>query len=165
MTERFAEEAPVTMLRVYLDVARSVRDDEFPVRRGKVSVSDVNGDALLAFGAKTVGKIRQVDLAASRNIRRALERLELIFHQRFGIIEQPADERGFSVIDGPAGVEAEKVDMMMERDGHARFALKVAGLLAVFHGGFGRLVVGAGASLGYPGDRNFRDDVVNIISR
>ena len=103
-----------------LNVAGRVGDDEFATRRGEVAVGDVDGDALLALGAKAIGKICEIDLAAAGDVGGALERLELILHQRFGVVEQPANERGFSVIDGAAGVEAEKIDRMMKRNGHAR---------------------------------------------
>ena len=66
-----------------LDVARSVRDDELPARRRKVAVGDVDRDALLALGAKTVGEVGEIDLPAAGDVGRAFERLDLIFHQRF----------------------------------------------------------------------------------
>ncbi len=44
-----------------LDVAGGVGNDEPPARRGEVAVGDVNGDALLAFGAEAVGEGGEVD--------------------------------------------------------------------------------------------------------
>jgi hypothetical protein len=64
-----------------LNMPGCVRDDEFATRRGKVPVGDVDGDALFALRAKTIGKICEIDLAAARNVRGALERFELILHQ------------------------------------------------------------------------------------
>ena len=144
-----------------LHVAGRVGDDEFAARRGEVAVGDVDGDALLALGAKTVGEIGEIDLAAAGDVGGALERLELVFHQRLRIVEQPADERGLAVIHRAAGVEAEKIDGMMQRDGHA--ISKVADLLAVFHGGFGGFVVGAGAAFGDARGGDFGDDVVDVV--
>ena len=43
-------------------VARRVGDDEFAFRRGEISIRDVDGDALLAFGAQAVGQQRQIDM-------------------------------------------------------------------------------------------------------
>ena len=98
-----------------LHVAGRVGDDELAARRGEVAIGDVDRDALLAFGAQAVGEIGQIDLAAAGDVGGAFERLELILHQRFGIVEQPADERGLAVVHGAAGVEAEDVDGVMKR--------------------------------------------------
>ena len=48
-----------------LDVARGVGDDEFPLGRGEVAVGDVDGDALLAFGAQPVGDQREVGVVVA----------------------------------------------------------------------------------------------------
>ena len=42
-------------------VARSVGDDELATLGGEVAVGDVDGDALLALGAKAVGELSEVD--------------------------------------------------------------------------------------------------------
>jgi hypothetical protein len=47
---------------------------------------------------------------AAGDVGGALERLDLILHQRFRIVEQAADEGGFAVVDTAAGVEAQDVD-------------------------------------------------------
>ena len=91
-------------------MARSVRDDELAPRRGEVAIRDVDGDALLAFGAQAVGEVGEIDLAAAGDVGGTFERFDLVLHQRLRIVEQPADERGLAVIDGAAGVEAEDVD-------------------------------------------------------
>jgi len=41
--------------------AGGVRDDEFPARGGEIAVGHIDGDALLALCAKTVGEQREVD--------------------------------------------------------------------------------------------------------
>ena len=94
-------------------MAGRVGDDEFAARRGEIAVGDVDGDALLAFGAQAVGEIGEVDLAAAGDVRATLQRLKLVFHQRLGIVEEPADERGLAVVNAAAGVEAENIDGMM----------------------------------------------------
>ena len=65
-----------------LHVAGRVGDDELAPRRGEVAVGDVDGDALLALGAEAVGEVGQVDLAAAGDVGGALQRLDLVFHQR-----------------------------------------------------------------------------------
>ena len=96
-----------------LHVAGGVGDDEPPARRGEVAIGDVNGDALLALGAEAVGEGGEVDLAAAGEVGGALQRFDLVFHQRPRVVEQPANERGLAVIDRAAGVEAEDIDGMM----------------------------------------------------
>jgi hypothetical protein len=65
-----------------LDVPRGVGHDEAAAGRGEVAVGDVDGDALLAFGAQPVGEVGEVDLAAAGDGGGAFERLELVLHDR-----------------------------------------------------------------------------------
>ncbi len=65
----------------------------------------------------------------------------------------------------PQVLKAEKVDGVMKGEGHVVRDLKISGFLAVFHGGFGGLVVGAGAALGHAGGGDLRDDVVHGVGR
>ena len=65
MMARSAVDAPVAILRVILlFMARRIGNDEFAFRRRKIAVSNVDGNALLAFGAKSVGQQRQIDVPA-----------------------------------------------------------------------------------------------------
>jgi hypothetical protein len=64
-----------------LDVAGCIGHDELAARRGKVTVRHVNRNALFTFGAQTVGKIGQIDLAATGDVGAAFQRLELVLHQ------------------------------------------------------------------------------------
>ena len=93
-----------------LHVPRRVRDDELAAWRGEVAVGHVNRDALLALGAEAVGEIGEIHLPAAGDVRAAFERLHLVLHDRFGIVQEPADERGLAVVHGAAGVEAEDFD-------------------------------------------------------
>src|SRR5205823_11125843 len=77
-----------------LHVTGRVGDDELAARRGEVAIGDVDGDALLTLGAQAVGEVGQVDGAAAGDVGGAFERLELIFHQVFRVVKEPADERG-----------------------------------------------------------------------
>jgi len=65
-----------------LHVAGRIGDDEAAARRGKIPVGDVDGDALLALGAQAIGEVGEVDLAGAGDIGGALQRLDLILHER-----------------------------------------------------------------------------------
>ena len=93
-----------------LDVPGGVGDDEFAARCGEVAVGDVDGDALLALGAQAIGEVGEIDLPAAGDVGGALERLELVLHQRLGVVEQAPDEGGLAVVHTAAGVKAEDVD-------------------------------------------------------
>ena len=49
------------------------------------------------------------------DVRGALERLQLIFHDALRIVEQPADERGLAVVDRAAGQEAQQALVAVAR--------------------------------------------------
>ena len=110
-----------------LDVAGGVGDDELASRRGEVAVGHVDGDALFAFGAQAVGEIGEVDLAVARDVGGTLEGFELVFHQRLGVVEQAADERGFAVVHAATGVEAQEIDGRRMGRGHLEIKSLVMG--------------------------------------
>lgn len=93
-------------------MAGGIGDDELTTRGGEVAVGDIDGDALFAFGAQAVGEVGQVDLAATGDVGGTFERLQLIFQDRLGIIEQAADEGGLPIVHRAAGVEAQQFDRM-----------------------------------------------------
>ena len=82
-----------------------VGDDEFAFRGGEVAVGDVDGDALFAFGCQAVGQAGEVGRLAV--LRRLVEFGELVGQQGFAVVEQAADEGGFSVVDAAGGDEAQ----------------------------------------------------------
>ncbi len=91
-----------------LQMARRVGDDERPPRRREIAVRDVDRDALLTLGAQAVDEQRQVDDArAATPSRRLLDVLELVFHNRLGVEQQPPDQRRLAVVDGAGGGEAQ----------------------------------------------------------
>ena len=47
-------------------MAGRVRDDEFAFWRGKVTVGNVNGDALFALGPQSICNSRKVDCSLAR---------------------------------------------------------------------------------------------------
>ena len=63
-----------------LHMTRSISHDKFPLRRGHITIGDINGDALLALGAQTVSEVCKIHLPATGDIRRPLQRLHLVFH-------------------------------------------------------------------------------------
>src|SRR5258706_4315751 len=85
-------------------MARGIGQDELALRGGEVAVRDVNGNALLAFGAQTIGQQREIDFAAV-----APDRIQLIFIGAARVVQQSADERGFAVVDAPCGREPQQI--------------------------------------------------------
>jgi hypothetical protein len=150
-----------------LHVPGGVGDDELAARRREVAIGDVDGDALLALGAQAVGEVGEIDLAAAGDVGGALEGLELVLHERFGVVEEAADEGGLAVVDAAAGVEAENVHGGGHGNGFDHggrvHGSEVAGFLAVFHRGLGGLVVGAGAAFGDARGGDLGDDVVHVV--
>lgn len=86
-------------------VAGAVRQDEFALVSGEIAVCDVDGDALLALGAKAVDQERQVRLRQAPGFRRTLNRFVLVTEDRFRVVKQAADERGLAIVDGTCGAE------------------------------------------------------------
>jgi len=92
-------------------VAGRVRDDEFPVRGAEVTVSDVNGDALLALGAQAVRQQGKINGSARAVDAAFLHGVELVFIDRFAVVQQPADQSRFTVIHAARGGEAKELLM------------------------------------------------------
>jgi hypothetical protein len=59
--------------------------------------------------AQPVGEPGQVHLGVG----------DLVGHQRLGVVEEPADERGLAVVDGPGGGEAQELGLGPRRRGGA----------------------------------------------
>ena len=70
-----------------LRVPRRVGDDELALRRGEVAVGHIDGDALLALGAQTVGDEGEVDAVVAAASRRDGSGFELIVEQRLGVVQ------------------------------------------------------------------------------
>ena len=86
------------------DVPGGVGDDERPPRGGEEAVGDVDRDALLALGAQPVGQPREVHLRV----------LELVGHQRLGVVEQAADQRRLAVVHRSGGRQTHEVGHQWE---------------------------------------------------
>ncbi len=87
---------------------RRVRNDKLAPRRGEVTVSHIDRDALFALRAQPVGKQRKIDLAR-RCGSLPFDRAHLVFVDRLRVIEQPADERGFSVVHAAGRRKSQQV--------------------------------------------------------
>ena len=70
--------------------------------------STLIGRLLFDSRAILADQLDTLNQRAAGDVGRALQRLDLILHQRLRVIEQPADERGLAVVHGAAGVEAEE---------------------------------------------------------
>ena len=104
-----------------LDVAGRVGNNELAAGRRKIPVGNIDRNPLLSLSAKPVGEVRKVDLPATSEVGRALKGLDLVVHQRFGIVEKAADQRGLAVVHRPAGIESEEIDRMMNRYRHENY--------------------------------------------
>src|SRR5699024_4116447 len=67
-------------------------------------------DALFAFGPQTIGEQGEVELPAEESAFGAGggHGCQLVGQDRLRIMEQPAHQGGFAVIDGPGGGEAQQ---------------------------------------------------------
>ena len=94
-----------------LFVAGRVGDDEHPLVGGKIAIGHIDGDALLALGFQSVGQQRRIKVRASGAVgqRVLADRGQLILVDRFGVMQEPADEGGFTIIDASAGEKPQKI--------------------------------------------------------
>jgi hypothetical protein len=92
-------------------VAGGVGDDEGALGGREEAISDVDGDALLALGFKSVDQKREVEIFAGRAVARGIlrQRRELILEDQLGVVQKPPDQGRLTVIDRAAGNEAEQV--------------------------------------------------------
>src|SRR5690349_8811892 len=86
-----------------LDVTRRIGNYKLPLRSGEIPVSHIDGDALLALRLQSVCQQRKVDIVKALFGARLLHSLQLIFEDRFTVIQQPPDERALPVIHTPRG--------------------------------------------------------------
>ena len=94
-----------------LHVARRVGNDEAALARRKIAIGDVDGDALLAFGAKAIRDERQVEHLVLARL--CPQRVELVVVDRAGVVQQAADQRRLAVVDAACGGEAEEIGLAL----------------------------------------------------
>ena len=158
------------MLRVYCSWPGVSAMMNFLLRGGEIAVGNVDGDALLAFGAEAIGEQREIDLAGRRGSL-ALDGANLVVVDRLRIVEEAADERGFAVVHAAGGGEAQQVLVVRflaqkivdgewrETGGRVDMIIEVALPLLDFHGAVLVVVDDAvGALRGAEGDE-LGDDV------
>jgi hypothetical protein len=78
-------------------VARSIRDDELAVCGREVAIGNIDGDALLAFGAQAISQQRKVQ-HAGRGRAFAFDSAYLVVVDTLRIVEQAADQGRFAIV-------------------------------------------------------------------
>ena len=88
---------------------RSVGDDEFSPGRREIAIGHVDGDALFAFRTEAVRQQGKVDRPRGSVDTALFHRGQLVFVDGFRVMEQPADECRFAVIDASSRGESKKL--------------------------------------------------------
>ncbi len=103
-------------------VSGRIGDDEGALFGVEIAIGDIDGDALFALGGKTVHQKREIERAVLRAefFRVAVERGELILGDGLRVIEHPADQSRFAVVDRAAGDEAQQGFFAPARRGERR---------------------------------------------
>ena len=68
-----------------------------------------DAESLLPLGAEPVSEVGEVDLPAARDVGGAFQRVKLVLHERLRVVQEPADEGRFSIVDAAAGHEAQQL--------------------------------------------------------
>ena len=89
-------------------VAGRVDDDVLALLRAEPDLARVDGDVLVALGLQRVHQVGELERHAAA-LRNRDELFVLAVGQRAGVVEEPADERGFAVVDVPHDDEPELV--------------------------------------------------------
>ena len=96
---RSAVEAPVAMLLVYCTCPGQSAMMNLRVGRRRVAIGHVDGDALFAFGAQSVGDEAEVEVADAALLRRGGDGVELVVEELARVDEQSTDQRRLAVVD------------------------------------------------------------------
>ena len=98
-------------------VPRRVGDDEAAPRGGEEEMRDVDRDALFALGGEAIGEQGEIELVALRAVLAGGcgEIARLILEHRAGIVQQPADQGRFAVVDAAAHDQAEQAVGLLAR--------------------------------------------------
>jgi hypothetical protein len=92
-------------------MARGIGNDELAALSGEIAISDVDGDALFTFSAKSISKLGEVDseLLLARRRHGPGDGANLVLVDVARVIEEPADKSGFAIVDTSGCAEAEQV--------------------------------------------------------
>ena len=141
---------------------RRVGDDVFARAGREIAICHVDGDALLALGLQTIGEQGQIHRFHATLLRCSGDGGEGVGEDGFGVEQESPNQGALAVIDAAAGEKAQQpvVDGRgMRGRGGVRHFLEISFFFALFHRGFGSLVVQAGrAALGNGRGRGFRED-------
>ena len=136
--------------------------------RREEAVGDVDGDALLALGGKSVDEKREIDPLTLRAMAFAvgLERRKLVVEDLLGVVQQPPDQGRLAVVDAAAGDEAQQLLAFLGLepfgDIGGRAVQKVALLFLLLHARRARVAVDRPAlSFGRGRDQHFGDDLLD----
>jgi hypothetical protein len=94
-------------------VARRIGNDESASRRREIPIGDVDRNSLLALSAKPVREQRKINEPGRPIDLALLHRSELIFIDSFGIMQKPADQRGFPVVYASGSRETKQVFLQL----------------------------------------------------
>ncbi|RMP79927.1 hypothetical protein ALQ16_205500 [Pseudomonas syringae pv. actinidiae] len=90
-------------------MAGRIGDDELALGRGEIAISDIDRDALLPLGLKTIHQQRQIDVITrgAGLFRVTGNGFQVIFVDHLGIVQQTPDQRALAVIDVATGKKAQ----------------------------------------------------------
>ena len=91
-----------------LHVARCIGDDELAFGRRKIAVRHIDGDALLTFGAQSIGQQTKVSCLQAFLFAGCLNCFELIFKNAFAVVQQPPNERALAIVHAACCGETKK---------------------------------------------------------
>src|SRR5260370_16833014 len=94
-------------------MSRRIGNDELSCRRLETTISDVDRDALLAFGPQPVSKQCEIYGTPGTIEAAAPHRRQLVFLYGLGIMQEPPDEGGLAVINTSASVEPRPLFVQM----------------------------------------------------
>ena len=91
-------------------VARGVGDNECAPSGREISIGDVDGDALFALGLQPIEQQGKIDLRSAGAVFAgiALKRSEMVLENEVLLVEQPAKQSGFAIVDRSAGEEPQR---------------------------------------------------------
>ena len=96
-------------------MAWRISNDKFTFWRREITVSHINGDALLTLRLQTIHQQREIEfLTGSTDLLTVrMQRFQLIFIYLTGIVQQTADQGAFTVIHAAAGEETQQALVLL----------------------------------------------------
>src|SRR5579864_392499 len=90
----------------------SISNNEMAARCGEVTVSHVNGDALLPFRTQSIGNERKVQRATGPVDAALMYRFQLIFVHTPGFVQKPSDKGRLSIVYASRSAETQQLDVV-----------------------------------------------------